>query len=105
MAKWRKPATVEDMKTGPIDPRSSVLTEAEEAMVFAFRLHKLQPLDDSINDLQSSVPELTRSALHRYLQRHGMSRLQDVEGGKPKRLKFKRYPIGCYHIDIAEVLR
>jgi hypothetical protein len=31
------------------------------------------------------------------------SRLPDVEGDKPKRQKFKRYPIGFFHIDIAEV--
>jgi len=33
VAKWRKRATVEDMKTGPREPRSTVLTEAEEAMI------------------------------------------------------------------------
>ena len=37
------------------------------------------------------------------MQRHGISRLPDVEGDKPKRQKFKRYPIGFFHIDIAEV--
>ena len=37
VAKWRKPLTVEDMKTGPTEPRSTVLTEAEEAMIVAFR--------------------------------------------------------------------
>lgn len=31
------------------------------------------------------------SALHRCLKRHGISRLPDVEGDKPKRQKFKRY--------------
>jgi len=41
--------------------------------------------------------------LHRCLQRHGISRLPDVEGDKPQRSKFKRYPIGYFHIDIAEV--
>ena len=46
MAKWRKRATVEDMKTGPTEPRSTVLTEADEAMVVAFRRHTLLPLDD-----------------------------------------------------------
>ncbi|SED16011.1 hypothetical protein SAMN05519105_3494 [Rhodobacter sp. 24-YEA-8] len=29
VAKWRKRATVEDMKTGHSEPRSTVLTEAE----------------------------------------------------------------------------
>ena len=32
-----------------------------------------------------------------------ISRLLDVEGDKPGRPKFKRYPIGFFHIDIAEV--
>ena len=103
VAKWRKRATVEDMKTGPTEPRSTVLTEAEEAMIVAFRRHALLPLDDCLYALRPSVPHLTRSALHRCLQRHGISRLPDVEGDKPKRQKFKRYPIGFFHIDIAEV--
>lgn len=33
----------------------------------------------------------------------GISRLPDVEGDKPECRKFKHYPIGCFHIDIAEV--
>jgi hypothetical protein len=105
VAKWRKRATVEDMKTGPAEPRSTVLTEAEEAMIVAFRRHTLLPLDDCLYALQPSVPHLTRSALHRCLQRHGISRLPDVEGDKPKRQKFKRYPIGFFHIDIARFRR
>ena len=102
VAKWRKRATVEDMKTGP-EPRSTVLSQAEEAMVVAFRRHTLLPLDDCLYALQPTIPHLTRSALHRCLQRHGISRLPDVEGDKPKRQRFKRYPIGFFHIDIAEV--
>jgi len=46
---------------------------------------------------------VTRSALHRCLQRHGISQLPDMEGDKPKRQKFKRYPIGYFRIDIAEL--
>lgn len=72
-------------------------------MVVAFRRHTLLPLDDCLYALQSSIPHLTRSALHRCLQRHGISRLPDVEGDKPKRQTFKRCPIGFFHIDIAEV--
>src|SRR3546814_10486270 len=36
------------------------------------------------------------------LQRHGISRLPSVEGDKPKK-RFKDYPIGYFHIDIAEL--
>ena len=49
-------ATREDMKTGPTEPRSTVLTEAEEAMVVAFRRHTLLPLDDCLYALQPSIP-------------------------------------------------
>ena len=103
VVKWRKRTTVEDMKTGPSEPRLTILTEAEEAAIVAFRCHTLLPLDDCLYALQPSIPHLTRSALHRCLKRHGISRLPHVEGDKPKRSKFKRYPIGFFHIDIAEV--
>ncbi|QHC37342.1 IS481 family transposase [Komagataeibacter xylinus] len=103
VAKWRNRPTVEDQKTGPQKPRSTVLSETDEAMVVAFRRHTLLPLDDCLYALQATIPHLTRSALHRCLQRHGMSRLPDIEGDKPKRQRFRRYPIGFFHLDIAEV--
>ena len=58
---------------------------------------------DCLYALQPSIPSLTRSSLPRCLQRHGISRLPDPDGDKPRRSKFKRYPIGYFHIDIAEV--
>jgi len=66
--------------------------------VVAFLRHTLLPLDGCHYALQTTIPRLTRSALHRCLQRHGLSRLPDVAGDKPKRQKFKRYPIGFFHI-------
>lgn len=71
-------------------------------MIVAFRRQTLLPLDDCLYALQASIPNLTRSSLHRCLKRHGISRLPDV-GDKPVRKKFKQYPIGYFHIDIAEV--
>jgi hypothetical protein len=59
---------------GPSEPRSTVLTEAEEAMAAAFRRHTLLPLDDGLYALQPSIPHLTRSALHRCLQRLDLHR-------------------------------
>ncbi len=56
-----------------------------------------------VEGLQATIPHLSRSSLHRCLQRHGISRLADVEGDKSAKKKFKRYPIGYFHIDIAEV--
>ncbi len=72
-------------------------------MVVAFRGHTLLPLDDCLYALQPTIPHLTRSSLHRCSKRHGISRQPDVAGDKPKRQQFKRYPIGHFHIDIAEV--
>jgi transposase InsO family protein len=103
VAKWKKRATVADMPTGPRDPKSTVLAVEEEAIIVAFRRHTLLPLDDCLYALQATIPNLTRSSLHRCLQRHGISRLPDVEGDKPDKKKFKSYPIGYFHIDIAEV--
>ena len=103
VAKWRKRKTVEDAPMGPKQPRSTVLSVEEEATIVAFRRHTLLPLDDCLYALQPTIPHLTRSSLHRCLQRHGISRLPEIEGDKPKRKAFKKYPIGYVHIDIAEV--
>jgi len=48
VARWRKRATVEYMSTGPSEPRSTVLAEAEEAIDGAFRRYTLLPMDDCL---------------------------------------------------------
>jgi transposase InsO family protein len=103
VAKWKKRAFVDDAPMGPKDPRSTVLTVEDEAIAVAFRRHTLLPLDDCLYALQATIPHLTRSSLHRCYQRHGISRLPDIEGDKPAKKTFKAYPIGFFHIDIAEV--
>jgi transposase InsO family protein len=103
VAKWRKRAFVHDAPMGPKAPRSTVLTPQEEAIVVAFRRHTLLPLDDCLYALQATIPHLTRSSLHRLLQRHGISRLPELGGDKPGKQAFKSYPVGFFHMDIAEV--
>src|SRR5215469_13155198 len=103
VAKWRKRSSVADLPTGPKEPRSTVLTVEEEAVVVALRRHTLLPLDDCLYALQPTIPHLTRSSLHRCLKRHGISRLPQVEGEASPKRKFKAYPIGFFHGDIAEV--
>ena len=102
VAKWRKRDGVEDAMMGPKQAHLTVLSLEEEAIIVAFRRHTLLALDDCLYALQPTIPHLTRSSLHRCLQRHGISRLPEVEGDKPKK-KFKHYPIGYFHIDIAEL--
>jgi transposase InsO family protein len=103
VAKWKKRSAVTDLPTGPRQPRSTVLSAGDEAIIVAFRRHTLLPLDDCLYALQATIPHLTRSSLHRCLQRHGIGRLPDVGGDKPAKKAFKAYPIGFFHIDIAEV--
>src|SRR3954462_2597458 len=64
--KWRKRTTTADQPMGPSRPRSTVLTEAEEAIVVEFRRRTLLPLDDVLGCLRESIPTLSRSALHRW---------------------------------------
>ena len=99
--KWRRRQTTADARMGTKEPRSTVLTVEEEAVVVAFRRHTLLPLDDCLYALQPTIPHLRRSSLHRCLQRHGIARLPDVECDEPKRSRFKVYPIGYFHLDIA----
>ena len=76
----------------------------QEAIVVAFRKHTLLPLDDCLYALQATIPALTRSALHRCLVRHEISRLPDLTGTQPpQKKKFKSYPIGYFHVDLTEV--
>ena len=96
VAKWKKRGSVTDLPTGPRHPKSTVLSIEQEAIVVAFRRHTLLPLDDCLYALQATIPHLTRSSLHRCLQRHGISRLPQVDGDTPNKRKFKSYPIGYF---------
>ena len=78
--KWRKRSFVADAPMGP-EPRSTTLSAEQEAMIVALRKHTLLPLDDCLYALQATLPQLTRSSLHRCFQRHGISRLPDL--GRP----------------------
>ena len=96
VAKWRKRTTTTDAPMGPKVPKSTVMTPAEEAIVVAFRQKTMLPLDDVLGCLKASIPNLSRSALHRCLQRHGISRLTGEEVTE-KRKRFKTYQIGDIH--------
>lgn len=99
--KWRSRQTVDDEPMGPKERRSSVLSALEEAAIVSLRVQARLPLDDVYIALKDVIPHLTRSSLHRCLQRHGISRLPKADREKPKR--FRAYEIGYFHIDIAEL--
>ena len=105
--KWRKRTTTADQPMGPSmgprRPRSTVLTEAEEAIVVEFRRRTLLPLDDVLGCLRESIPTLSRSALHRCLVRHGLSRLPKDPEGASKRKHFAETKIGYVHVDSCQL--
>src|SRR5207248_501702 len=45
----------------------------------------------------------SQESLRTLARRHGISRLPQVENESAEKRKFKTYPIGYFHIDIAEV--
>jgi len=101
--KWRARTTTADAPMGPRHPRSSVLSAAEEALVVEFRRRTLLPLDDVLGCLKGNIPKLTRSNLHRCLERHGISRLPESAEKTSKRGSFAPTPIGYVHIDVCEL--
>jgi transposase-like protein len=58
VAKWKKRSSVADRRTGPTEPRSTVLTAEDEAVIVAFRRHILLPLDDCLYALQPTISPL-----------------------------------------------
>jgi transposase InsO family protein len=101
--KWRNRNDTKDLPMGPKKIKSTVLSEAEEAAIVAFRKMTLLPLDDVLYSLQETMPHLSRSSLHRGLKRHGCAVLPKKTPVTVDKKKFKSYPIGYFHIDIAEV--
>jgi hypothetical protein len=82
--------------------KSTILTPAEEAIIVEFRRRTLLPPDDVLGCLKETIPNLSRSALQRRLQRQGISRLPAGETME-KRKRFKPYDIGYVHVDSAEL--
>ena len=99
--KWRSRTETADAPMGP-KPKSTVLTPAEEAVIVEFRRRTLLPLDDVLGCLRNTIPNLSRSALHRCLQRNGISRLPPSDPTE-KCQRFKTYDIGYVHIDSTEL--
>jgi len=103
--KWRKRDHVSDLPFGSKKLRT-VLTPIEERAICAFRKSTNHSLDDCYIALKDSIPNLSRSNLHRCLKRNGLSVLPKAEtksaSAKPKQ-KFRSYEIGYFHIDITEI--
>ena len=103
VAKWKKRTSVHDLPTGPKPTKHKKLSDEEEEMIIALRVHTLLPLDDCLYSLQAGIPHLSRTTLHRCFQRHGISRLSDVIPAGVGGGNTGTVPIGCFHIDKIEI--
>lgn len=101
--KWRRRTMTQDAPMGPRRAHSASLSPLEEAAVVEFRRRTLLPLDDVLGCLREQLPQLSRSALHRCLRRHGISRLPPTLERRSKRGHFAEAKIGYVHIDASEV--
>jgi hypothetical protein len=99
VAKWKRRTSIADPPTGPKDAKSTMLSIEEEAIIVAFRRAAARrlpvcasadhPAPNAV--VIASLPEAPR-----------LGRLPEVEGDKPEKQKFKRYPIGYFHLDTVD---
>ena len=103
--KWKHRDSVNDNSCHNKKVRT-VLSDLEQQAVCIFRKSTNLPLDDCYIALKETIPNLSRSNLHRCLKRNNLSILPQEFStsipAKPKQ-KFKKYEIGYFHIDITEI--
>ncbi|MGY3598148.1 transposase [Bradyrhizobium sp. USDA 4341] len=96
--RWRGRTTVGDRSHRPNNLTTS-LSAVEERAVCELRTSLQLPLDDLVEVMQRCInAKLSRSAIHRCLQRNGISRLAKPD--KPKPGIFETASIGFIHIDV-----
>ncbi|MGY2847900.1 MULTISPECIES: IS481 family transposase [Bradyrhizobium] len=96
--RWRSRTTVEDRSHRPKNLTTS-LSAVEERAVCELRTSLQLPLDDIVEVMRRCInAKLSRSAIHRCLQRNGISRLAKPD--KPKAGVFENASIGFIHIDV-----
>jgi transposase InsO family protein len=99
--RWRGRTTVEDRSHTPKNLAIS-LTATEEMLVCELRAALQLPLDDIVEVMRRCVRQkLSRSAIHRCLQRHGISRRARPE--RPRIGTFEQATVGFIHIDLKHL--
>src|SRR5271166_7028585 len=82
IAKWKARESTSDARMGPTNPRASILTQDDEAIILAYRWRTRLPLDDCLDRLRRLMPKLSRSLLYRCLRRRSrqdrLDRLQSA---------------------------
>jgi transposase InsO family protein len=99
VARWKSRQDVRDRSTRP-HRLVTAMTPWEEALVVELRRSLALPLDDVVEAMRRCVnPQLSRSAIHRCLKRHGLSaRLTPQK--MPAVAFHTEAPAGFIHIDV-----
>lgn len=99
--RWRGRTTTDDRTSRPKRIATS-LSPLEEELVRELRTRLDLPLDDIVEVMRRCLkPDLSRSATHRCLQRHGIS--NRPKSPKPPVGSFEEAPIGFVHIDLKHL--
>jgi Integrase core domain. len=99
--RWRPRTTVADRSHTPKRLAIS-LSPVEEALVCELRTRLALPLDDIVEVMHRCVnPKLSRSAIHRCLKRHDISRRPKPD--KPAVGVFEQATVGFIHADIKHL--
>ena len=102
--RWRKRTTVEDRSHRPKNLQVS-LTEIEERLVCELRKSLALSLDDIVEVMHRCVnPKLSRSAIHRTLQRHALSKKEAAPKSKAGKFETSQ-PLGFIHLDVKYLPR
>ncbi len=100
IARWKHRDTVED-RSHTAHRLQTTLSPAQEAVVLAIRDTLWLSLDDLLAVAKEFIhPDLTRSALHRCLKRHGVSTRPETTTAKRATKPFKAYEPGYLHVDV-----
>ena len=99
--RWRSRTTVDDRSHTPKHLAIS-LSPIEEALVCELRTRLALPLDDIVEVMRRCLnAKLSRSAIHRCLKRHGISRRPKPD--KPSVGVFEQASVGFIHIDLKHL--
>jgi transposase-like protein len=99
--RWRGRTTVGDRSHRPKKLTTS-LSAMEETLVCELRTSLQLPLDDIVEVMRRCVNDaLSRSAIHRCLQRHGIS--QRKKPDKPSVGVFEQATVGFIHVDLKHL--
>jgi transposase-like protein len=99
--RWRGRTTVTDRSHTP-KQLTTKLSPLEEALICELRTRLQLPLDDITEVMRRCVnPEISRSATHRCLKRHGLSKRPMP--GKPPVGIFEQATVGFIHVDLKHL--